>query len=210
MYLASAMQFDYPHGWLFPIATDWKDQRLHFRGHSAIVYAWPSTGGRLELLDPSPFDLTFLGIEDHLVECNKSTNSTEEDAFVAKLRRLGGTFYEYTYGVREALFSDGLEDDSLVTWLGWPEDEAHQGGVWVLKIKQNEMRKTGRIRLATTMQDRCRAIELCGGEFFAVPGEEHLVSMEKERCVPEEPGDPTIIASRDDSVSWWSRWVLGK
>jgi len=68
--------------------------------------------------------------------------------------------------------------------LGWPEDEEHKGGVWVLKLKRSEIRgpdenrMTGRIRLARTIQERCRAIEMCGGTFYAHPTDEHLVSMD--------------------------------
>lgn len=164
-----------PPGWQFPWPGLFKDKRLHFRD-TAVVYAWPSTGGRFELQNPSAFELDVLGIEDHLAERNKSADAMEEDAFVERLRRLGGTFYEYQYGIRrgEHLF------DEIHTWLGWPEDEEHEGGVWMLKAKWSERsdKMTGRIRLATTMQDRCRAIEICGGVFYASPTEEHLVPME--------------------------------
>jgi hypothetical protein len=64
--------------------------------------------------------------------------------------------------------------------------------VYVLKVKRSETSKvmTGRIRLAKTMQDRCRMIELCGGVFYASPTEEQLVPMEPvphlSRVVAEE------------------------
>ena len=50
----------------------------------------------------------------------------------------------------------------------------------MIKVKFSETfeRRTGRIRLAKTMQERCRAIEMCGGLFYATPTEEHLVPME--------------------------------
>lgn len=170
-----SMRFVSPEGWQFPWAGDFKDKRLHFRD-VAIVYAWPSSGGRLELQSPSAFELDFLGIEDHLAERNKSADAIEEDAFVARLRRLGGIFYEHQYGFRRG---EHLSNETH-TWLGWPEDEEHKGGVWVLKVKWIDRREkmTGRIRLATTMQDRCRAIEMSGGVFYASPTEDHLVPME--------------------------------
>jgi hypothetical protein len=63
--------------------------------------------------------------------------------------------------------------------LGWPDDEEHCGGVWVLKGTKLEMsgKKAGRVRLATSMQDRCRASEMCGGVFYQVPPEEHFVPL---------------------------------
>ena len=140
-----------------------------------MVYAWPSNGGRLELHNPSALELDFLGIQDPFTECNKSVNPVEEDAFVHRLRRLGGVFFEHRYGIR----TGEVKDNEVHTWLGWPEDEQHRGGVWMVKVKhgQTSERKTGMIRLAKTMQDRCRAIELCGGEFYAEPAEEVLVPI---------------------------------
>lgn len=132
------------------------------------------------MANPSAFELDILGIENHLTESDRSADATEEDAFALRLRRLGGVFYRYRYGVRHG----ELLDDEIHTWLGWPEDREHKGGVWVLKLKRNEMRgpfenrMTGRIRLAGTMPDRCRAIEMCGGTFHARPTDEHLVPLE--------------------------------
>jgi hypothetical protein len=166
-------------GWELGFQAKFRDRRLHLH-ESAAVYAWPSTGGRLELTNPSAFELDILGLEDHFTESNRSTDGTEEDAFALKLRRLGGTFYKYQYGIR----GGDLKFDVIHSWLGWPEDEEHKGGVWVLKLKWSQMiglienRMTGRIRLAKTMQDRCRAIETCGGTFYAYPTDEHLVPMD--------------------------------
>ncbi len=168
-----------PPGWSISDRYSFKDRRLHL-SDAATVYAWPSTGGRLELQNPSALELDILGIEDHFNESNKSNDAVEEDAFFLRLRRLGGTFYEYQYGSRH----EELRGAEIHTWLGWPEDEEHKGGVWVLKLKWSELRSpvrprmTGRIRLARTMQDRCRAIEMCGGIFYANPPDEHLVPME--------------------------------
>lgn len=174
-----------PPGWEFLWPGLFQDKRLRLHD-SAVVYAWPSTGGRLELQNPSPFELDILGIQDHSTEHNRSTSLTDEDAFVLRLRRLGGAFYEYQYGFKhgENLYAE------IHTWLGWPEDDEHKGGVWVLKVTKSDAleRKTGRIRLATSMQDRCRAIEMCGGVFYASPTEEHLVPM---KPVPHSCGMDT-------------------
>lgn len=161
--------------WHFVWPDPFKDKRLKLHD-SATIYAWPSTGGRFELQNPSAFELDYLGIEDHFAESNNSADTTEEDAFVQRLRHLGGTFYEYQYAVRGR---EGHQAE-LLTWLGWPDDEEHKGGVWVLKVKRSDTFEvmTGRIRLAKTMQDRCRMIELCGGVFYASPTEEQLVPME--------------------------------
>ena len=161
-------------GWQFFWGGPIKDKRLHLQD-TAVVYAWPSTGGRFELQNPGALELDVLRIEDPFTECNRSYNTIEEDAFVHRLRRLGGIFFEHQYGTR----TDELRDNEVHTWLGWPEDEEHKGGVWMVKVKYNEVyeRRTGRIRLAKTMQDRCRAIEMCGGVFYATPTEEHLVPM---------------------------------
>ena len=83
-----------PPGWEFPWPGLFQDERLRFHDN-AVVYAWPSTGGRLELQNPSVFELDILGIQDHSTEHSKSTNPIDEDAFAVRLRRLGGTFYKY-------------------------------------------------------------------------------------------------------------------
>src|SRR5271163_4380645 len=84
---------------------DCKNRRLVLHD-SAVVYAWPSTGGRLELENPSVLELDTLGIEDRLTESNRSIQATEEDAFVLRLRRLGGTFYQYDNGFRRNELKD--------------------------------------------------------------------------------------------------------
>jgi len=143
-------------GWLLCDGAVFKDRRLHLHD-SAAVYAWPSTGGRLELENPSAFELDILDIE-------------------IILRRAIGRPYQY--GIRR----NELKDAEIYTWLGWPEDEEHKGGVWVLKKSEMrfENRMTGRIRLAKTMQDRCRAVEMCCGIFYAHPTDEHLVSTQPD------------------------------
>ena len=168
--------------WIQLYLPDIEDVRLELFD-TAVIYAWPSTGGRLELQDATPLELDFLGIQDHFTDLKRSYNATEEDTFALKLRRLGGgTFYQYRAGQRRG----SLKDNEVHTWLGWPDDDQHRGGVWVLKLKYSEVyygrlggnRKTGRIRLARTMEERCRAIEICGGTFYPNPTEEHLVSLD--------------------------------
>ena len=198
--LTLAMHRSYPLGWRF-YKSD-ADRRLEL-GYRATVYAWPSTGGRLELQNPSAFELDMLGIEDHFTQSNKSTDAAEEDSFVLKFRRLGGTFYQYKHGFRY----DELQEAEIHTWLGWPKDEEHKGGVWVLKLTWYEMRHssrmTARIRLATTMQDRCRAIEMCGGTFYANPTDEHLVPMELMPD-PEEPCAQEILGPDESNTAGWT------
>ena len=136
---------------------------------TAVVYAWPSTGGRLELQDATPPELDFLGIQDHFTHLERSYNVTEEYAFAMKLQRLDRTSYQYHAGVKRG----DLKDNEVHKWLGWPDDDQHRGGVWVLKLKYSELRfgrlwenrKTGRIRLARTTvrrsgveRSRCGAV----------------------------------------------------
>lgn len=169
-------------GWHDGWPKDFSNKRLAIR-QTATIYAWPSTGGRLELQDPGAFELEYLGIDQPLVETNCSADLAEEDDFVRKVRLLGGVFYPYAYLERRWRSPhDGNAD--IYTWLGWPEDEVHQGGVWMLTMEQTrtEMssRQIGRIKLARTMQERCQAIEMCGGTFYAIPDEHHMVALEPE------------------------------
>ncbi|KAL6249248.1 hypothetical protein RBB50_004311 [Rhinocladiella similis] len=68
-----------PPGWQIPWPGRFQDKRFHLHD-VAVIYAWPSTGGRLELQNPSAFELDVLGIEDHSTESNKSADAAEEDA----------------------------------------------------------------------------------------------------------------------------------
>lgn len=62
----------------------------------------------------SILELDILGMENHLTESNRSTEATEEDAFALKLRRLGGTFFQYA----TALGVMNSETPKSITCLG--------------------------------------------------------------------------------------------
>ena len=64
-----------------------------------------------------------------------------------------------------AVINDAWMGGEVVeTFLGWPEN----GGVWVLRETwdDSEGRAVARIKLAKTMEERCRAIEMSGGTFY--------------------------------------------
>jgi hypothetical protein len=170
----TTMQVNPKTGWIFPLPVSFATKKFRLLV-AAVVYAWPSTGGRIELRNPSAFELCVLGINDHFSECTRSSDPAEEDAFVDKERRLGGIFFEYGHGKRRG----ENERHEILAVLGWPEDQEHRGGVWVLRGTKSEMsgKRAGRVRLATSMEDRCRAIEMCGGVFYQVPPDEHLVPL---------------------------------
>jgi hypothetical protein len=128
------------------------------------LYGWPSTGGRHTLENSSALELDFLGV-DRFVESEKAAKAEDEDAFCLKLRRLSGTFCEFSHGLK----TGERLDNEVHSFLGWPDD----GGVWLLELSREEAydRKVGAFRLAKTMEERCHEIQMCGGTFYADPTE---------------------------------------
>jgi hypothetical protein len=146
--MASTKSVLYPPGWLVTWPGHLRNRRRAIND-TAVIWAWPSTGGRLELHNQgAAFELDHSGIVDHLTECDMSNNVTEEDAF--------GIFCEYQYGFRHG----EEQDDDIHTWLCWPEDDEQRGGAWVLKARKADTKErvTGRIRLASTMGDAVRRL----------------------------------------------------
>lgn len=98
-----------------------------------------------------------------LTSCHSGLSGTSGDT--ATLRRLGGTFCEFSHGLK----TGELLNNKVHSFLGWPED----GGVWLLELSRKEAydRRVGAIRLAKTMEERCHEIQMCGGTFCADPTE---------------------------------------
>lgn len=134
--------------------------RTKFNDVGTFVYGWPTTGGvwihdrcsgiELEFLNLSRFELT-----------PTQRWSPEEDEFCRRLERIGAHFLK-----DEKEFTSTLEIPWVSSlWYGWPSS----GGVWALRL-DDELKGArlgvGRIKNALTMDERCRAIEMLGGEFY--------------------------------------------
>ena len=136
-------------------------------GSLTIVRGWPSTGG-FYILSCDGVELEFLGL-NRFEPTQRSQDPAEEDAFCAKMRRLGADWHRS----QEAQVADSLageyQTNHVVKAFGWPAD----GGVWALKMPymDSEMKGIGRIRNAFSMEERCRQIEKLGGVFYNDPAQ---------------------------------------
>jgi hypothetical protein len=134
-------------------------------GSLTIVRGWPSTGG-FYILSCDGVELEFLGL-DRFEPTPRSQDPAEEDAFCAKMRRLGPRWYRDLEAEADESLGGGYRTDRVVKAFGWPAD----GGVWALKMPKMDSYFKGmsRIRNAFSMDERCRQIEKLGGVFYSNP-----------------------------------------
>ncbi|KXH44443.1 hypothetical protein CSIM01_13799 [Colletotrichum simmondsii] len=162
--------------------------RSNFYPSYTMVYGWPSTGG-FYMLQCDGVDLEFLGV-DRLVPTPRSDDPAEEDTHCINMRKLGAKFYQsdWDYYLKTTTHED-LQDryqkamelgkdnffaaeeankaaEKFIKVFGWPTT----GGVWALKVSTDKVHSFG-IRNAFTMDEKCRAIEMMGGVFYADPHE---------------------------------------
>lgn len=138
--------------------------RTIFGGRCTIVYGWPSTGGVWVHHDCYGVELEFLGLS-RFERSPTQRYSTEEDDFCKRLELIGGLFFE-----NESIYDKQCFRSTRAlphVWYGWP-GAITEGGVWALQTKHDEDADKGvsRIRNALTMEERCKAIEMLGGQFY--------------------------------------------
>ncbi|KAG4441456.1 hypothetical protein IFR05_003062 [Cadophora sp. M221] len=149
-----------------------------------IILCWLSIGGVIIVDDMSSVEYSYLGL-DHLEINQRSYNSTEEDAFCRALRRTEGkwwdSYWEWEWATQMlARHMSPTEKEFL--HLGWSET----GGVWLLRYENKyphvvlrgtptEIAYKEIINNATTMEERWRAIESCGGTFFKDPRDSEYI-----------------------------------
>lgn len=98
-------------------------------GANTKVNCWPSVGGMIIGSDLSSVELDFLDLP-RFESVPRTYNTTEEDEFCRKLRKVGGKWWS-SYGDYEMAVegknrpTTSLEKEGLL--LGWPIT----GGVWV-------------------------------------------------------------------------------
>jgi len=134
-------------------------------GSLTTVRGWPSTGG-FYILSCDGVELEFLGL-DRFEPTPRSQDPAEEDAFCAKMRRLGPRWYRDLEAEAAESLGGEYRTDHVVKAFGWPAD----GGVWALKMPEMDsyMKGMSSIRNAFSMDERCRQIEKLGGVFYSDP-----------------------------------------
>jgi len=140
--------------------------RTQFGGLATVTYGWPSTGGLWVHDRCYGLELDFLGLDRFNESATqRDSDVAAEDAFCKRLELIGARFWddEYDYNKQTVQFFK-----PRVLWTGWPAI-VPDDGVWALWTEDYEGAEIGvsRIRNAFTMQERCKAIEMLGGQFFA-------------------------------------------
>ncbi|KAE8449309.1 hypothetical protein EG329_008210 [Mollisiaceae sp. DMI_Dod_QoI] len=133
------------------------------------VTCWPSVGGIIMAKRAHSVELEYIGF-DRFHPTLRSYNATEEDQFCMKLRKIGGKWWSSfdDHEFTTLMAGRGMYPDEIETlFLGWPAD----GGVWILRYESWRLVNwtLGPIFHALTMEERCKAIEICGGTFFEDP-----------------------------------------
>ena len=161
--------------------------------YSNNIYCWPSIGGIIIAQRVHAVELAHIGL-DRFDKTPRSRNKTEEDEFCMRLRRIGGKWWS-SYEDFGMATGSGLRmmwpDEREVLFLGWPK----QGGVWLLRYDNWKMIRgdLGPVWNALDMEERCMALERCGGEFFENPEEsEHVKPLLEGLGNREQRRDPDL------------------
>lgn len=134
-----------------------------------IVACWPSTGG-VWVKKLSPVEMQYLGV-DRFADTERSTDPAEEDAFCAKLQRLGASWWELTPSWElPTLWCENI-DACVKPKIEGSVEIAYPvtGGVCVLRIPQEWRSRSEHplwyaLRNALTMDERCQVILRLGGK----------------------------------------------
>ncbi|KAI9714799.1 MAG: hypothetical protein M1820_000088 [Bogoriella megaspora] len=153
-----------------PSNVESSTDRAHFGGFFTSVRCWPSKGGIVAHDTCSIFEVNFLGLDPlNTTPSNRDSDPEEEDRFCNRLRMIGGRSSKTESAYNSYSIVVGSRDTWDV-WLGWPGEKGREGkeGVWVLKLNHvdGRFKGAGRIRNMSTMGDRCKAIEMLGGQFY--------------------------------------------
>lgn len=178
-----------------------KPTKRYSLGYGSVA-CWQNDGVWIGHL--TPVELSHLGI-NRFNDTERSPIQAEEDAFCARLRMYGASFWSLPpRWVYPTLWSEDIRGSVEPAYkveleLGFPES----GGMWVLNTTQvpdGELPKFAGLRNALTMEERCNVLEDMGAKFCesmeACPETEGLTGMEHVMKAVE-------IESQTPAVEWW-------
>ncbi|KAH6694155.1 hypothetical protein F5X68DRAFT_200372 [Plectosphaerella plurivora] len=133
------------------------------------VACWQDNGVWIKYL--TPVEMSFLGV-DRFQDTDRAAEQADEDAFCARLRMLGASFWElppdwppYIHSCWTVDQCNGPVKDVRFE-VGYPTS----GGVWVLDTNQGwDWPKGVKLRNALTMDERCEVLKGFGGVFCENP-----------------------------------------
>jgi hypothetical protein len=147
-------------------------RRCVFETEGCTIYAWPCRGGTVIKENADIVDMAFLGFDRFSPPTHRfpSDEQAKEDEFARELLKTGGKLWANQR--RFAQVGMGWEEaegeERMCRFFGW-----ERGGVWALcfDVDDEEQPEAGRLKLAVTMEERCRILEKLGARFFADPKE---------------------------------------
>ncbi len=163
--------------------------RIHFRGSSVEVWAFPSRGGVIILERATLVDMDFLGLDSVHLSLIRDPDQDAEDRFCQQLLRLGAKWYDSVKRYQFVLCVAD-DDEDCVDEVIWGTEEkltamerrwvcvgiASGGGFWVgeydtvapfVQDKDNlEPGDSTRVLLARTMDERCEILKGMGAKFY--------------------------------------------
>ena len=150
--------------------------RAEYTEHGCTVYGWPSTrGGVIVRSNCDIVELRYLGLEPLEAPASRHEDQASEDEFCDNLTKIGGRWWSsrkrFLYVTNEVFFpreEEPTDDELGLVWIGWPEG----GGLLVLEDIRDALRdrQVGILRLATTMEERCRLLrDRLGATYFEDP-----------------------------------------
>jgi hypothetical protein len=151
-------------------------RRAAFNSYGCTVYGWPSKGGIIIRTCADAVELEYLGFDKFDPPAKRFADQDEEDKFCTTLLKIGGKWWsseQRLFDINDVYMLDRMEDqptdDELKDiFVGWPAD----GGVLIVEY-QSEVgdekvpRDIGRLRMASTMHERCEMLRnRFGAKFY--------------------------------------------
>lgn len=156
-----------------------RNRRTIFNDREAYIFAWPSKGGVI-ILDADAIDMEFLGLDPLDPPLKRLPDQAEEDEFCKRLLLLGAKWWDsearrrLVWSAREEIervreFEEETEPlptmkERRFVCVGWPST----GGLWVAEfdthlfwIEEEDNvvpEDTARLRMARTMDERCKVL----------------------------------------------------
>ncbi|KAL6415969.1 hypothetical protein AUP68_00176 [Ilyonectria robusta] len=164
----------------------------------AILWGWPSRGGKIVLERATGVDCEFLGLDPVQSQLRRDPDQDVEDRFCQRLLLLGAKWFDSQERAGHIFtMQEGYDVHSLTheikeipratkmerrwTSVGWPKD----GGFWVAEY-DTPMRgprekilvpnDANRVLLARSMEEKCDILKSMGAKFYATLDEYDGVS----------------------------------
>lgn len=150
-----------------------RNRRIDWDAYGPTILGWPSKGGVVKRINADLVELKQLGFNPLYPPTTRFADPEREDAFCRELRKIGGRWWPSEQRYDDVKFGDWeqvdpTEDETRSVWFGWPAG----GGLLVLEcdVAEGEPLDIARLRLASTMEQRCELLLYhFGAKFYEDP-----------------------------------------